>query len=1035
MAIFSALPCFGQRTIQEVHTIRPNLFVERLQKESGFPLNKVLRIFKDSYGKIWFTGTTGLINYDGFEYTRYTSDQSAKNGLKSGWVESITQDDYGRIWIGTGSGLFYLNHQTNQFVHVEHAIPDDVKVIKEEVTSLYFDKPTHTLFYASHYGLHSYNLSTGLKKFLNFYGNRDDYHKIVSIGRGPDQKLYFTALYDGFYRLNPETMEATVIHFSNQAVELFGINFLGFKTDANGTMWINTWGDGMFRVDDLSENHAKVSIYKWYYGSGDRYMHNIINQFTFFRNFKGEEFMAMASEDNGLMILDPKKGKMEAFERNPGESHTLPDKTCTSILFDQNTLWVGTFNGAAKISLYKQQFNKIDLGFDESKIFKKNHKIVVSDILKDPEEIESYWFTTTEGGLGNLRFQEKKLICYYQANLLKEPNSMIMQTIVPIQDNLFLIGHDRGLILFDKKTGQFKPFPDPLKKTHGSVTSIEYFKEDTLILTIFGRGVKLLDKNTFGVRDFLSDKIQEQRIRYSYQVEPGKVILSTMSDGLYVYHSGKDKVEHFRKTEKGKYFFPYTGLYNFTSDATGAIWCASADGLARQDPQTLQFTDYKTKDGFPDDWVLKTEKGKDEQIWILTRNGLGKINPISHNWQIFQYNQGFDDLQLLDMNQSEDGKIWISAYNKLYFFEPASFRSPDQKPEVYLRSLLINNKTATLDPNQKLNFNSEDQLIEFKFSTIYFNDPEMVKFQVTLIGNQDTLRYNQRKLLLSFLPPGDYTIQVKAFHKNGYWSSPVFQLKFEMLRPWYLTSLFLAVVLFSVLMIFWLLFKFRLKQLKKKAKIQMENNYKLNAMEMKVLRAQINPHFIFNSLNSIQKYVLSNDVLKASDYLGKFSRLIRAVLENSIENNSTLDQENSLLKNYLDLERMRTNFKFDYQIIMDPSLNMDTLIPSMLAQPYLENAIWHGIGLKEENGNIKIVFEQSPEGVKCIIEDDGVGRTKAAEMKSVSDHRSRGLSITEQRLKIAFPKKENLITTEDILNHDGSVGGTRVIILIPTNED
>lgn len=1026
---------YAYNTLSEEQNLQPEIFVERLQKEAGFPLNKVLRIFKDRDGKIWFTGTTGLAKFDGTNYTYFGPDNRDEHGLPSGWVESITQDDYGRIWVGTVSGLFYLKKDGKKFILVKHNIPGDAKVLKEEVTMVHFDNITRTLFYASHYGLHSFNLSTGVKKFLNFFGRRDDYHKIINIGRGPDNALYFTALYDGFYRLDPESMKATPIQFFSKGKPLTGINFLNHKIDSKGKMWISTWGDGIFCVDKLSENRADVTVYKWYWGAGDRYMHNIVNQFTFFKYYDGEEQIAMATEENGLNFLNPSTGKITVYTHNPGNAHSLPDKTCTSILFDQNILWVGTFNGAAKIALHKQQFQKYNLLHPESKIFGNDYKLLVSDIISDPTIKGDYWFTTFEGGLGYLQTENHKLTWYFQDILLKDPNSLIMSTLYKLDNKTLIIGHDKGLILFDIQSRKFKPFPDPKNKAWGSVSDIAEYDKDTLLITIFGRGIKLLSKKDLAISDFLNDKISDQRIRYCYRLKPGIIGLSSMSDGVYLYNESTRKVEHYIQTEKGQYYFPFTGMYNFTSDATGAIWCASAGGLAWQNPDTKKFITFKTHDGFPDDWVIKVETGNDNQVWALTRNGLGRIHPTTHKVQIFRYNQGFEDLQLVDMNASGDGNIWISAYNKLYVFNPANFRIPDEKPTVYLNSIFVNNRERKLSLNEPYAFDSDDQLIELKFATTYFSDPEMIRYQVLFIDNKDTLKYNQSRLSLSFLPAGNYRIQVNVLHANGYWISQPLFITFQKLAPWYQRAWFYALSALTLTLLLWMLFRYRLYRLRKKALLEMENSKKLNAMEMKVLRAQINPHFIFNSLNSIQKYVLSNDVLKASDYLGKFSRMIRMVLENSIENNTTLQMEKNLLQNYLDLEQMRTNFKFSYTIEMDPNLKDDVLIPSMLAQPYLENAIWHGIGLKEGSGHIRVAFEQYREGVKCIIEDDGVGRTRAAELKTGENHRSRGLDITVQRLKIAFPGKDDLIATEDIKLDENAIGGTRVIIFIPVYEN
>ena len=207
---------------------------------------------------------------------------------------------------------------------------------------------------------------------------------------------------------------------------------------------------------------------------------------------------------------------------------------------------------------------------------------------------------------------------------------------------------------------------------------------------------------------------------------------------------------------------------------------------------------------------------------------------------------------------------------------------------------------------------------------------------------------------------------------------------------------------------------------------------------MKALRAQMNPHFIFNSLNSIQKYILKNDQFAASQYLTKFSRLIRLILDHSNQNNILLSSELELLKLYVEMESIRFDDKFNYEINTGTEINTDTVeIPSMLIQPYVENAIWHGLLHKEEKGKLTISFLQNGENViKVIIEDDGIGRDKAAELKSkqVLRKKSYGMQITEDWIAIINRLQDIKATSQvvDMKDNDGNATGTRVILEIPT---
>lgn len=216
-------------------------------------------------------------------------------------------------------------------------------------------------------------------------------------------------------------------------------------------------------------------------------------------------------------------------------------------------------------------------------------------------------------------------------------------------------------------------------------------------------------------------------------------------------------------------------------------------------------------------------------------------------------------------------------------------------------------------------------------------------------------------------------------------------------------------------------------------KIQLQQQATTN--ELRALRSQMNPHFIFNALNSIKSFTLNSDAEQANFYLTKFSKLIRQVLENSRSERISLKNELEMLTLYLDMEKLRVGDKFDYQIKVEDEVETEFVeIPPMLIQPYVENAIWHGLMHKEEKGKISININQQGNSLIIKIEDNGIGRQKAAEIKSKTgtSHKSFGMKITAERLDI-FKQLYNINATiafEDLKNADGLAAGTRVHILI-----
>ncbi|PWT76572.1 MAG: hypothetical protein C5B59_06180 [Bacteroidetes bacterium] len=212
------------------------------------------------------------------------------------------------------------------------------------------------------------------------------------------------------------------------------------------------------------------------------------------------------------------------------------------------------------------------------------------------------------------------------------------------------------------------------------------------------------------------------------------------------------------------------------------------------------------------------------------------------------------------------------------------------------------------------------------------------------------------------------------------------------------------------------------------------------ALEMQALRAQMSPHFIFNSLNSINRFIMQNDKAQASEYLTKFSKLIRLILQHSEATLISLASELESLRLYLELEELRFNHHFNYRISVADDIDLDILkVPPLIIQPYVENAIWHGLMHKEEKGQLDINLHQDDNSLYVTITDDGIGRKRAQELasKSATKHKSMGLRITADRIAMMHGShsKEDWITIHDLVNSDGSPAGTEVIIKLPVIND
>lgn len=264
------------------------------------------------------------------------------------------------------------------------------------------------------------------------------------------------------------------------------------------------------------------------------------------------------------------------------------------------------------------------------------------------------------------------------------------------------------------------------------------------------------------------------------------------------------------------------------------------------------------------------------------------------------------------------------------------------------------------------------------------------------------------------------------------------QLNKESLVRNILLSSIALVVLLGVIIFRNILLKRRNEKLQSE-KTKTELRQQASELEMQGLRAQMNPHFIFNSLNSINRFILQNNKAQASEYLTKFSRLVRAILQNSQASFITLESELESLELYLEMEALRFNYHFNYKISMPDDLDSSVLkVAPLILQPYVENAIWHGLMHKEEKGQLDIDISQ--EGVMLYIKitDNGVGRKRAATVgKPATAHTSMGLQLTARRIAMMKPvgNQSASVRINDLVDGDGIAAGTEVVVKIPVLYD
>jgi hypothetical protein len=352
-------------------------------------------------------------------------------------------------------------------------------------------------------------------------------------------------------------------------------------------------------------------------------------------------------------------------------------------------------------------------------------------------------------------------------------------------------------------------------------------------------------------------------------------------------------------------------------------------------------------------------------------------------------------------------------------------------PKVHIENITIHDEDTLVKNQYQLKHN--ENYITIQFVGLAYRNQGDVEYKYQLMGLDTSWKFTQRtSLTFTSLPPGDYQFVVMAKNEDGIWSENPARVDFHIKRPFWRSWWFIILVVVFVAALIYAIMSFRLRMIRKRNELI----HDINEYKQKILRQQMNPHFIFNTLNSIQYFLLDEDTTSSLTYLTKFAKMMRIVLDNSQHTFVPIEDEIRGLDLYLELEALRFEESFDYKIYIDKNINtFECKIPALLLQPYVENSIRHGLLHKRGKGFLSISIELHENSLFCIIEDNGVGRKRSEEIKMSQGllQKSLGSKITEDRIKVlnSLYSDEIDIKYVDLTDSEGNPTGTRVEIKLP----
>lgn len=514
------------------------------------------------------------------------------------------------------------------------------------------------------------------------------------------------------------------------------------------------------------------------------------------------------------------------------------------------------------------------------------------------------------------------------------------------------------------------------------------------------------------------ERISDIRSYSNLVIAPGKYLIGTV-EGLYSYENGG----------KATRLLPDLNIdiRSIAKDEDGKIWLAThGDGLIIWNPSTNKIIQFNKDSGLPDD-RCKSIKVSEKYAWLALAKTIVKFDIRSpHNFE--SYNAGIQ----LPVNQINDIELknneLVIASDKGLLFLDQSISVPADSIKFNIKGFIVDGKERAF--SDSLNLSADERNLKIVFHALDYANKSQIEFLYKMEGvDDDWVSTSTPVCQYSALPAGKYSFFLKAKSVSG---------KIEELNPVYIEveKKFQERILYDAMLflfgsfivgaLLWYLYGNYHKSLRIESK--------MNQARLTAIRARMNPHFVFNAINSIQDFVMNNDKLEANRFLVKFSRLMRMVLNSATKNVNTLGYVLETLELYLSLEKLRFEDRLEYFFEIDPSINTnEVLLPTMLLQPNVENALKHGLAHKKEKGNLFIRIRTEHDYLIMEVEDNGIGRKLAKKIKEShgnSEYQSQGSQLVRDQLRTInkITKKENTMEIVDLYDENKKPRGTKVVI-------
>ena len=1024
MALIMVFACAHAR---EGYAQDESMRFESLSFEQGVGSNWVFQVMEDSESYLWFAGFSGLSRHDGLHSTHYMHDPHDPASIGDNRVFRILQLSDGRLSLSTsGGGLSIFDPYSQRFFNYTQRTHPKL--------------PSHFICGGAEVSADELLYVMGRPRSLVLFNLRDSFPDFEEI---------------------PLEWTSQHLHFrENKSKDLLE------DPKHKGVYWI-VGNFRLYRFDSKSrELHMEREFERLL---THNYYFELINAVTWL----DEDHLLLNIREFGFHRYNVRNGELTFLLEDPTEN----PEDCVSIYPSrEGFFWVGSTEGKLfRFYPYEPRIEQVTLSGDTP------NGSWIEGIYESPRG-ELYLGTNGEGVLKYhpSRNRFRVLLPEWSENYLHQG---ILHPYLPYY---YVNGRvsSRYLHFFDLDAGSYMPLDGP---ELSSVEKGNFFlgpdrqvlfnnREALYRIHADGRSYGPFEDRRFAIPNELPGPIYRveylpgsglllQGRAYLCWIEPNRpAVVQELSDWNPFDHTwmsarmwegellilSAERLIRFDPVNKKYAIIPFASAFwererksmRALLNAAGELYIPSAlRGLLKVkiERDSLHVTEQITAPSpLLSNHIYSAVQDSSGYFWFSTNHGYERFDPLERRSFRFGYRQNLPRLYRDNpVCINDQGIIASHGYRDLVWSGMEDLLRCERRTRLRVHFFSVDGEEKRVDLYSEVppsfELDPHQRLFEIAWSHLGASSPDYYEMSYRLDGLEEEWQpaFDTYRVRYSGVPPGEYTFRIRvrsitdgALLQEAAYSihvaSPFWQ------KTWFRLAIILAVV---ILVLFFL--RQRTQAIRHEQQLITAYNKQLAELEMQYLRAQMNPHFMFNSLNSIKHFILLNEREKAVEYLGRFAQLIRSILQSSSNRYIPLSEELKTLKIYIELEQARFSGGFDYDISLDPAITAEeTFLQPLIFQPFVENAIWHGLMHKKGDRKLNIHLNSREGMLVCEIEDNGIGREASSKLKTTSSTRqSMGLSIALKRIRSQDSSAR--VEVEDLRADDGRALGTRVSIFVP----